>query len=315
MTESLVLLRQPETWPQVTWLDNVKSKTMEFEVTPAMAEFARINWLYNRQRPISKEKVAVIMRGMETIDQFGRHPEWEAQIQFCILPDGRMFLTNGNHTLEALRAANVRSYWVTVHYRFCRSMDEVHTVYIRTDAGKKRTSKDKILATEGSYSKIEAKQLSSVNYIARSIGTNFPKNMMPEEQEAHRKFYSEALSKAKVAIEGGSNYEMILEQAIFAIVLIIFKYEPVRAAEFCHALSFDDGLRAGHPAKALLNYYHKHGKRNVAGKRSKLLARAITQAWNAFHEGREINHLSPRTEHSITIIKGCVVPDWLQINL
>jgi hypothetical protein len=248
-------------------------------MAPEEARFMRDNYEFPWQRSIVKSNVDRL--GVEI--QEGRFIPG-VQIYLAVLPDGRKFILNGNHTLEAISKTGCRVL-VTVTETKVRDLNEAGEMYAVFDLQKVRTWGDSMRAiTGGEATRFQIKCLAGIRIIEENWGTHQWK-INPPRIETVR-----ALQKYDRAIEayhncirsaGRENYKLFQRAPVVAVALATIKYQPSQAPDFWRSAAMDEGLVTGDPEKTLLNYLRFAD--TSAGRTARILhVRAAALAWNAF---------------------------------
>lgn len=245
-------------------------------VTPHAARKLRDSAHFERQRNLSQEQIKKLANEMAA----GRFIPG-MQIYLAVMPAGQQFILNGNHTLEAV-ALYGKPVALTVTRVFINDFEEAGRIYAVFDTQKLRSWRDSLRATGASESLPHAeKVLSAIGVIDRkfgqageSLGRLGRLDRLVEYQEPAELFH--------VAMRGANraNQNLLLRAAVLAVALETLRYQPSTAAEFWLRIANDDGLSAGMPEKALLNWLRNyHPKPGSAGQKD--MTRAAAIAWNA----------------------------------
>lgn len=260
-------------------------------ISPAMAKAMREAMHFERQRPIDLRNVQRLAEEMKRGWFLAGTP-----IFICVLPDGREYLVNGNHTLEAIIASGVTVPLVLIR-RQVRDMEEAARCYAVHDLQKSRTWGDVLLATGcDSQLPLPSKVLTALGVILTGFehkphdrftiqSRNMRLEMIPD--------YTAAAHALNEAMKGGTSagWRCITRAAIMAVALYTMRYQPSMGAEFWGGVSADDGLKQTDPRKSLLRY----AANNAAGGSNsrELHSKAAALAWNAFFEGRALEYCKP----------------------
>jgi hypothetical protein len=293
------------TAPPYTRADLFSFRVEPVMVDPKLARHLRDTCHFERQRNVDPKNVNRLMYEILNRTFIGGTP-----IFTCVLPDGSMRLVNGNHTLEAIAKANV-SVPLTFIYKHVKDLDEVGHIYSVLDLQKTRTWNDAIRAT-GIGEETPMARLVNVSLVFIASGFKPSKDnpvirsraamlggLFPEYKET-----AQLLDKC-FAGASGNNKRILLRAPILAVALYTTKHQPSEALKFWRETVMDDGLKIGHPGKALLSYGRntpaagtttvgksEDGTRERRPNRIGHL-RAAALAWNAAYEGREIEKCQP----------------------
>jgi hypothetical protein len=86
-----------------------------------------------------------------------------------------------------------------------------------------------------------------------------------------------------------------------SVGLVTFLNSPDSAERFWTRVGLNDGLRREEPEHALLNYIRTYSVHTVGPPK---VSRAVANCWNAFYEGRPINHPRVPDPNAAIVIKG-----------
>lgn len=273
-------------------------------VTPTHARALRESAHYGLQRPINDTHVKRLAEEMIAGSFVAGTP-----VHICEF-NGRAFIVNGNHTLEAVIQSGV-TVPLSFLYTTVESMAEVAATYSNHDIGRARIWADAIRAS-GLFEEKEAPQ-QFVNQFAsalvpiqlgfkevslRGAGRNASterlhnlarsrtlRMQMMREYGNQAEYYYLATHRARTKIQ-----TMMRRAVVFAVALETFRYQASNATAFWEGMAKDDGLRSTDPRKLLLNYLAESSASHPA---KALQVRAVASAWNAFYEKREITVLRP----------------------
>jgi hypothetical protein len=112
------------------------------------------------------------------------------------------------------------------------------------------------------------------------------------------------------SISGCRKYtqKSIIRRAPLAVALITCHYCAESAAEFWKQVAFVDGIKTGDPRKLLHEFLVSVGVNGGGALSSKKIAstgyicRAVSAAWNAYLEGRELKQIKAFEEAPIKIL-------------
>jgi hypothetical protein len=226
-------------------------------------------------------------------------------IALCVNGDGKKYLVNGQHTLNAIFEAGI-SITLPIQTFHIQSKDDVAAVYSRFDKQHKRTRADTFRAfqmeakLEMSYTAVNHYgacayfMLNNLNRAVNrtSISDDEVMDFMHEWKPYAKQYFS--------SIELSGSLRIPLERReIFSIGLMTSRHSK-RADDFWHFVVTDDGLYVGDPRKTLHNWLSDSGVGggNVGYTRKKRIVRTsesircVVAAWNAFIEGRKLKVLS-----------------------
>lgn len=271
-------------------------------IDPGTARYMRDNWNFERQRKISPINVNRLAEEMRQ----GRFTPG-TQIYVCVLPSGEQVIVNGNHTLEAVHASGTPQVLVVTR-KHVKDIDEAGKLYAVFDIHKARTWLDSIKATgmnEGETASRTSKVLAALGVIENRFdqggaNLNGVSRLGRIERAAE---YEESATLFFTSIDGASKEggRFVKRAPIMAVALTTFRYQPSLAMEFWGDFSHDDGLTAGMPERALMNYLRNNRGGGGAAVR-KLQTRAAALAWNAKFRGEETAMVKPNAMTSFFLL-------------
>lgn len=257
---------------------------------------------YPGQRKISEGNVKRLMLPMEN-GQFIQG----TSIHFCALPDGTLYLVNGNHCMEAVMACGVPQVFNVVVLDV-PDMDAVDDIYMNFDTQKPRSWQDalraKKLDQEIPLSSFVMPAIGLIQQGFKYSSDNVEANTDRAKRFALMNEYRAAAGQIHDAIAGAPNLHrrLCLRRAVLGVMLETFKYQAPVAAEFWHALAFDDGLRIGDPRKTLLRYLLEN---KITGPIENFRqSRACALAWNAYYKNESLTMLKPGAGHPKLVLLG-----------
>lgn len=269
-------------------------------VSPAMAKAMREAMHFERQRPIDQRNVERLAEEMKRGWFLSGTP-----LFICVLPDGREYLVNGNHTLEAIAASGVTVPLVMIRRRV-RDMEEAARCYAVLDLQKTRTWANVIQAAGlGDDLPNSTKVLSALGVILMNFDYRPQDRFMQMSRNMRLEMipdYTIAAHALHDAMKGGTSagFRCITRAAIMAVALYTMRYQPSLGAEFWGALAADDGLKQTDPRKALLRFSQNNPS---GGSSSRVLqSKAAMLAWNAFFEGRALEYCKPQQMGAMRIL-------------
>lgn len=262
------------------------------KVTPAMAKQLGRECLFDRQRSIRPEHVNRLASEMKSAWFLAGTPVW-----FCVLPDKKHVLVNGNHTLAAVVESGV-TIPLTFVYQLVQNVEEAAQAYACFDIQRSRTWMQAAQA-QGLSNELPLlnKALPAMSWIMADFKESQEHAASNSAlQSRHLRFdmvkeYRGALMSLQELLTGtlAQNQRLIGRAATFAVAMVTMKAQPSAAEEFWGGMAKDDGLRVGDPRRTLLRYAIANPVRVAA--RDILLASAI--GWNAFFENRQIDSCRP----------------------
>ena len=260
-------------------------------VSPAMAQHMRATMHFERQRPISARNVERLAEEMRRGWFLAGTP-----IFICTLPDGREYIVNGNHTLEAVAASGVTIPLVMIRKRV-RTMDDAARVYATFDIQQVRNWQATIMAA-GLSAQIPMveKVTAAVGLILSGFIYDQHSVFLNKSRQARLEVLPDYIKPAHLihaAMQGAprAGQRVVERAAILAVALYTARYQPSMAEEFWGGLAKDDGLKANDPRKALLRFAANNpaGGSNTRANQAK----AAALAWNAFFDERTLEACKP----------------------
>jgi hypothetical protein len=214
----------------------------------------RLACRYPGQRKISAGNVARLSLAM----QRGTFVQGTS-IHFCALPDGKTYLINGNHCMEAVVSCGIPQVFNVVVIPVA-DMAAVADIYMNFDTHKQRTWQDAVRA-QGLDQDIPMAEavtaaLGLVMQGFRYNSTNVDANTDRGKRFLLVRQYEAYAAQMHAAISGTPNLNrrLCLRRAVLGVALETFRYQGPTAADFWGGLAKDDGLAARDPRKTLLRY-------------------------------------------------------------
>lgn len=261
------------------------------------------------QRPIYSSRVygksLAIITG-EWIESF--------PIDFAVLPDGRIWLLDGQHRLTAI-SEQQSTVLVTIRLLAVDSEKEAKKLYAGYDQSDSVRTTKQILDAVG-----VAKELGISERLARSIYEAAPillNNMEPIVGSSNVRLHPDVFIKQKrmeaipAWVKEAKEFDEITSPAAaalkakiktqgpLAVGLYTLRHQPARAREFWGGMAKNDGLRRHDPRGTLIQDYLTRGA-NTGSIRQRVQQTAL--AWNAFCEGRDLK--------IIKCIEGAQITIW-----
>jgi hypothetical protein len=245
-------------------------------------------------------------------------------IHFCALPDGTMYLVNGNHCMEAVAACGIPQLFNVVVIPV-PDMAAVADVYMNFDTHKQRTWQDALRAQGLDH---EVPMADAVTAAIGLIMQGFRYNSTNVEANTDRakrfglvRQYEACAAQMHDAIAGAPNLNrrLCLRRAVLGVALETFRYQAPSALGFWGGLAKDDGLASRDPRKTLLRYLLEN--RAHGGIENFYQSKACSLAWNSFVRGEDLARLRTKvagplvllgTPWSATRDGQQKFPDWLQ---
>jgi len=276
-----------------------KSLTVKIEdVDPPYARQLRRTCHFERQRAINELNTQRL-----TVEMVHHRFVPGTTVYFAVLPDGRMLILNGNHTLEAVIASGTTQRLVFIFQEVDDEAEaarlytcfDVHKTRNWTDA-LRAVSPDATIAMPQSTLPAIGHIMQAFSYDHRNVeannsrGSRFDK--LPDYQEA-----AATLQAVLVGVPA-VNKLAVKRKGVMAVALETVRYQPGHGSVFWKDLAHDDGLPNGDPRKTLLRWLlnAKSGGAKLTGpKAANAHSRAVIGAWNAWYRGDALQSLRPHT--------------------
>lgn len=267
-------------------------------MTPALARNLRDTAHFDRQRPLDVSTVARYANEMKK--------GWFVEgtpIYIAVMPDGQMYILNGNHTLEAIVLADV-SVPLAVVYNHVDTFEEATHIYANLDIQKVRSWRNALQALEGdNATAFDSKVLAALGIIMGGFNISSRSTSSRTERFALFEFYGTPAQLIANAIQGApAQHRQYIQRApVLAVAIITAKAQPSMAVEFWQGLVFDNGLVVGDPRKALLRFLSSNVV-NAGGNARTLQSVAASLAWNAYYEHRQLEVIKPNQAKGVKIL-------------
>ena len=246
-------------------------------------------------------------RGIDSRRVFGHlhaiiHGDWVESypIHFAALPDGRIWLVDGQHRMKAISQSQ-SAVKVAVRIVDVESEQEARSFYAGFDGkGAVRTNAQILDAVQ------LAKTMGLSNRMTRAVYEAAPlllnglepphgnvKNQANKDVHLQSAKLAAATNWAKEAAAyesaikgaGPGFYEKLRKTGPVSVGLYTFRYQPKKACEFWQGVADNDGLRKGDPRHTLVQDLFV---RNLATGSVRQRIQQSALAWNAFYEGRDL---------------------------
>ena len=270
-------------------------------MTQEVARRYRATCQYEGQRSISELNIKRLTGEMERGTFVQGTP-----ITFCALPDGKLLLVNGNHTLETIARSGIAQ-TLSIIVLQVRNLDEVAQIYAAFDIHKVRSWANALHAHGLDQEIALAKPvMGAIGLIMQDFRYGSQNVVANSSRDARfslmRERYRQPAALMEAAIQGapGSIRKLCLRRAVLGAALELLRYQPSAAFEFWHGLAHDDGLYKGDPRKTLLRYLADNP---ITGpKENYKQAKCCALAWNAWFRNQELVLLKPNTMDELTLI-------------
>jgi len=268
-------------------------------ITPEIADYLLSNCTYDRQRPLRGATLSNLGMMFE-----GGSCRPGSQVCAALVGDFLQVI-DGRHRLTLLSSMKV-SMPITLTVYHCRSMKQVHDLYITFDNGiGNRSLADMYAAYFGRATLSDPGRtavghvLSATSRILCMFSENVAKasthNVKLRCLMAH-KLMPEMRALRKILKAGNIRHSSVTKQATLAVALLTLKWKPKEATAFWTAVTSGDFNGQGDPCFALRTFLDGQVKipsRNASGQRQQKNPRQRSQitanCWNKFFKGERIN--------------------------
>ena len=279
---------------------HLKSISTEvFWLTPELAALFRSDQeggrLFERQRPLGRLNVDRLTKELLNGTFVAGMP-----LLFAVMPSGKFYMLNGNHTCEAVKKSGV-SLPMTAIYINVKDFDEAARIYSLIDIQKVKTWMDALQARGFKEEYPMARSvMSAVGFITSGYKYDSTNKSQDERFDAMERYRVPAgLLQSATTKAPQKNSQKFKQVPVLAVALTTAMYQPSMAVEFWGGFVFDDGLAANDPRKALMRYLMNIT--SAGATKWPELARAASVAWNAHFEGRPLQYCKPSTMDELRI--------------
>ncbi|MEP6587172.1 MAG: ParB-like protein [Polaromonas sp.] len=285
-----------------------RAKDGVVSIAPGIAKRILEEVNFPEQRAINTTRVYGHGDNIRRGDWLEGHP-----ITLVLLPDGRMWLVDGQHRLTAI-AEQASPVPATIRIVSVESEKEARHFYAGFDQKKSiRTDKQIIDAVGLSESSGLTSRMTRAVYAAAPIllnhlepisgSVNISKNpamfLQANRMDAVQGWAHEAKKYEKiVALARTALLQKMQSPGVLAVALYTLRHQPAKADEFWSGLAANDGLRKNDPRSALISDLLVRSL-NDGNIRQKVQQPAL--AWNAWCEGRDLKIIKCITGAELTI--------------
>lgn len=230
----------------------------------------------------------------------------KTQIAF-VLCDGKLYLTNGQHTLRAIELSKTKQL-LSVVINTGQNMVDVADDFARHDTHLTRQFADSLVAHNmhvelGVSPTVLNKITAACMYYAVLVGASGsqPQKLTHDEKMVLVRKFGPLGRDACMLFAGGLNYPYLSRKTTLGSAMLTLNGDVYLAGDFWRQVVLDDGLRVGDPRKTLLMWLRDrvtHGgacatpfAKKPTGDHE--FVKAIAQAWNAWVGGRELKLIRP----------------------
>lgn len=256
----------------------------DFEIDPNIAKTWIQKFYYPYQRPLGKRQVVTLHDAMIS-DEFLQN----TVISFAQLPNGKRYIIDGNHRLNAIIDSGTKQLFTVCVYSV-NNIEEVADLYIKFDKHKRRTQFDTVCA----YNVSEEFDLPK-DFLNRAFGAiglilnGFKKEWIPSEKEKINgiRLYKNGVESYYSAFKGSKQLirKSLLRTAVMSIGIYTCEYNPALAVGFWKTIAEDDGLINKTPEKQLadfLKFSRMSGGQVIKGVTLTYIINYSAYCWNQF---------------------------------
>lgn len=286
---------QPQSMGHILRSMVAKSVDGVVKIAPGIAQRILEELNFPGQRKIDSRRVFSHHHAIIKGDWIELYP-----IHFALLPDGRIWLIDGQHRLAAMAAQDAPTP-VTIRIVEVNSEKEARNFYTGFDGKGSVRTNQQILDAVGL-----AESLGLSNRMVRAVYEAAPLLLNGLEpisgsilikanpgmylQSNRMAVVSEWAKQAKAYEDitrsaGKALYEKLRKTGPVAVALYTGRYQPAKATEFWRGIANNDGLRRGDPRHTLIQDFMV---REVSLGSVRQRVQQSVLAWNAFCEGRDL---------------------------
>lgn len=257
-----------------------------------------INDNFNRNRPVSKAKVKEYVSKIKQ-NEFNFNA---VTLAFCVLPDGRKILVNGQHCSFAIMDSDIEVE-LDAKYHYVNDMEDVKNYYTTYDIGRTRNMSDRISAI-GLHDEIAFKRSRDSGVVANALkmiikdfrnqGAHNINAQTPAIITELSAEYKDAINRS-LAIRDRCELDMIKrfisKPAIFGVMILTMDIEDHHKAEkfWTRIVENDMGMK-GDPVHALIKTIldGKFMKQQVYESSS---YNVVARIWNCYVSNKKVHNM------------------------
>lgn len=272
-----------------------RSKGGVVNIAPGIAQRILDDLNFPGQRNIDSRRVYGHKHAIVKGDWMDSYP-----LHFAALPDGRIWLVDGQHRLTAI-ASQDSTVPVTIRIIEVESEKEARTFYAGFDGKGSVRTNVQILDAVGLSGELglsnrmtravyEAAPLLLNNLEPLSGSANMKQNpsifLQSARMQAVTEWAKEAREFEDITKRAGKGlYDKLRKTGPVAVALYTLRHQPARARTFWQGIADNDGLRRGDPRHTLIQDLMS---RDVVTGAVRQRVQQSSLAWNAFCEGRDL---------------------------
>lgn len=273
-----------------------KSKNNMVVMPPGVAERILEELNFGGQRKVREPRLLKHLRRIVLGEWRGSFP-----ITFAVLPNGVMYLVDGQHRLQAI-VRHGAPMPITVLLSPVENMEEARRLYAGFDERDSVRTDNEMMDAVGVSDALDLpRAYTSKLYKALPILRNDLEPLTGSEIEAGKyvelfgvdarlaviaEWKSEASQYLDVIQKTSGRIRARLQTAgCMAVALYTLRYQPIKALEFWHGIADNDGLRRNDPRNTFLRDVME---RSLSTGSFRQTVQSPVLAWNAFCEGREL---------------------------
>lgn len=299
---------QPGSMEYILRAQIARSTSGVIKVAPGTAQRILDELNFPGQRKVDSRRVYGHTHAIIKGDWMESYP-----IHFAALPDGRVWLVDGQHRMTAI-AQQQSPVAVTLRLVDMASEKDARNFYAGFDGRGSVRTNVQILDAVGIAAEVGlTSRMARAVYEAAPVLAN---NMEPlagtENIKSRPEIYLQSNRLALVSewSKQAKEYELIAKDAgrglydrmrktgPVAVALYTLRHQPSRAKEFWSGIARNDGLRRGDPRHTLIQDY---SVRDIGSGSVRQRVQQTALAWNAFFEGRDLKIIKCVTGAAITL--------------
>lgn len=299
---------QPGSMEYILRSVHAKSVNGVVKMSPGTADRILKELNFPGQRTIDSRRVYGHSHAIVKGDWMESYP-----IHFAALPDGRIWLVDGQHRLTSIANAPA-PVSITVRIVDMESEKEARSFYAGFDGKGSVRTNVQILDAVGIAEALGLSQrMTRAVYEAAPLlmngleplygSENMKKNPSMYLQSNRLALVTEWAKQAKeyevmTKSAGKVMYEKLRKTGPVSVALYTLRHQPARAKEFWSGVANNDGLRRGDPRHTLIQDF---GTRDIGTGSVRQRVQQSVLAWNAFCEGRDIKIIKCLTGAPIVV--------------
>jgi hypothetical protein len=231
-------------------------------------------------------------------------------VTFAMLPDGRLYLVDGQHRMDAIVAFDVATR-VRINISAVKVEDDIRKLYAGFDESDSSRSEIEVIdgvglvQSAGIRREVVRGGMRALAVIINNMepsqgsGAAWEARMLDSRLSAFPDWEEEISAWARIT-ELANRFikNKLLNAGCMAVGIYTLKHQPGRAMEFWSALAENDGLGKNDPRARLIADFQTRSLRSGS---SRQVIQAPAVAWNAWNEGRDLKIIKCVDGAAITI--------------